>query len=212
MMDFTIETRDLIAMLVSVTCGSIIGFEREYRNKSAGFRTIILICLGSTIFTIVSWHGDGTDDRISANIITGIGFIGAGVIFQDRISVRGLTTAAVIWTAAAIGMTAGIGYYALALLLTLSTLVVLVLVGYVEQLISGLKKQKMISVMLIDSEISNLLLVEERLRTTGTPAVRLEVAKDNGRLSVVYLVNARKEQINKINMALAEMKEVVSFA
>lgn len=212
MMDFTIETRDLIAMLVSVTCGSIIGFEREYRNKSAGFRTIILICLGSTIFTIVSWHGDGTDDRISANIITGIGFIGAGVIFQDRISVRGLTTAAVIWTAAAIGMTAGIGYHALALLLTLSTLVVLVLVGYVEQLISRLKKQKMISVMLVDSEISNLLLVEERLRRTGTPAVRLEVAKDNGRLSVVYLVNARKEQINKINMALAEMKEVVSFA
>ena len=212
MMDFTIETRDLIAMLVSVICGSIIGFEREYRNKSAGFRTIILICLGSTIFTIVSWHGDGTDDRISANIITGIGFIGAGVIFQDRISVRGLTTAAVIWTAAAIGMTAGIGYYALALLLTLSTLFVLVLVGYVEQLISRLKKQKMISVMLIDSEISNLLLVEERLRRTGTPAVRLEVAKDNGRLSVVYLVNARKEQINKINMALAEMKEVVSFA
>jgi len=211
-MDFTIETRDIIAMLVSVTCGSIIGFEREYRNKSAGFRTIILICLGSTIFTIVSWHGDGTDDRISANIITGIGFIGAGVIFQDRISVRGLTTAAVIWTAAAIGMTAGIGYYALALLLTLSTLFVLVLVGYVEQLISRLKKQKMISVMLIDSEISNLLLVEERLRRTGTPAVRLEVAKDNGRLSVVYLVNARKEQINKINMALAEMKEVVSFA
>jgi len=211
-MDFTIETRDLIAMLVSVTCGSIIGFEREYRNKSAGFRTIILICLGSTIFTIVSWHGDGTDDRISANIITGIGFIGAGVIFQDRISVRGLTTAAVIWTAAAIGMTAGIGYYALALLLTLSTLFVLVLVGYVEQLISRLKKQKMISVMLIDSEISNLLLVEERLRRTGTPAVRLEVAKDNGRLSAVYLVNARKEQINKINMALAEMKEVVSFA
>ncbi len=212
MMDFTIETRDLIAMLVSVICGSIIGFEREYRNKSAGFRTIILICLGSTIFTIVSWHGDGTDDRISANIITGIGFIGAGVIFQDRISVRGLTTAAVIWTAAAIGMTAGIGYHALALLLTLITLVVLVLVGYVEQLISRLKKQKMISVMLVDSEISNLLLVEERLRRTGTPAVRLEVAKDNGRLSVVYLVNARKEQINKINMALAEMKEVVSFA
>ncbi len=212
MMDFTIETRDLIAMLVSVICGSIIGFEREYRNKSAGFRTIILICLGSTIFTIVSWHGDGTDDRISANIITGIGFIGAGVIFQDRISVRGLTTAAVIWTVAAIGMTAGIGYHALALLLTLITLVVLVLVGYVEQLISRLKKQKMISVMLVDSEISNLLLVEERLRRTGTPAVRLEVAKDNGRLSVVYLVNARKEQINKINMALAEMKEVVSFA
>lgn len=108
MMDFTIELEDMVAMLVSIVCGGIIGFEREYRSNSAGFRTIILISLGSTIFTIVSRHGAGTDDRISANIITGIGFIGAGVIFKDKFSVSGLTTAAVIWTSAAIGMTTGI--------------------------------------------------------------------------------------------------------
>lgn len=110
LMDFTIELQDMVAMLVSMICGGIIGFGREYRSKSAGFSTIILISLGSTIFTIVSRHGVGTDDRISANIITGIGFIGAGVIFKDKISVSGLTTAAVIWTSAAIGMTTGIGY------------------------------------------------------------------------------------------------------
>ena len=110
-MDFTVEIKDMVAMVISIICGGVIGFEREYKNKSAGFRTIILISLGSTIFTIVSQHGAGTDDRISANIITGIGFIGAGVIFKDKISIRGLTTAAVIWTSAAIGMTAGIGYH-----------------------------------------------------------------------------------------------------
>lgn len=136
-MEFTIEIKDMVAMIVSIICGGIIGFEREYRSKSAGFRTIILISLGSTIFTIVSVHGIGADDRISANIITGIGFIGAGVIFKDRISVRGLTTAAVIWTSAAIGMTAGIGYHALAFALTLTTLAVLLMVTSVETELSS---------------------------------------------------------------------------
>jgi len=211
MMDFTIQSRDIVAMLVSVACGSIIGFEREYRNKSAGFRTIILICLGSTIFPIVSWHGAGTDDRISANIITGIGFIGAGVIFQDRISVRGLTTAAVIWTSAAIGMTAGIGYHALAFLLTVSTLIVLVLVGYVEKMVSGFKKEKMLAITLIDGEISKLYQLEKRMESTGMKPSRSEVGKDNGRLTAVYLLNAKKQEIDKINMVLAEMEEVVSF-
>src|SRR6188508_662010 len=128
-MDFTIELQDIISMLMSVLCGGIIGFEREYKNKSTGFRTIVLITLGSTIFTIVSRHGAGADDRISANIITGIGFIGAGVIFKDQFSVRGLTTAAVIWTSAAIGMTTGIGYHSLAFVFTLITLTVLLLMN-----------------------------------------------------------------------------------
>ena len=101
-MEYILEHEDVISLAISILCGSIIGFEREYNNKSAGFRTVILICLGSTIFTIVSNHGTGSDDRIAANIITGIGFIGAGVIFKDKLSVLGLTTAAVIWTSAGI--------------------------------------------------------------------------------------------------------------
>src|SRR6186997_114480 len=127
-MDFGIELRDLLSIITSIICGGLIGFEREYKNKSTGFRTILLITLGSTIFTIVSRHGSGNDDRIAANIITGIGFIGAGVIFKDKMSVLGLTTAAVIWTAAAIGMTAGIGYYSLAIVITVITLIILIVV------------------------------------------------------------------------------------
>jgi putative Mg2+ transporter-C (MgtC) family protein len=107
-------------------------FARYNKKNATGFRTILLITLGSTIFTIVSRHGVGTDDRISANIITGIGFIGAGVIFKDKMSVLGLTTAAVIWTSAAIGMTAGIGYYSLAIVFTVITWIVLVLVNKID--------------------------------------------------------------------------------
>ncbi|MBC7916048.1 MAG: MgtC/SapB family protein, partial [Pyrinomonadaceae bacterium] len=112
MLEFDLVYADLVKVGLAVICGSIIGFEREYKNKSAGLRTMILIFLGSTIFTMVSQKaGVTSDDRIAANIITGIGFIGAGVIFKDGLSVKGLTTASVIWVVASIGMLIGIGNY-----------------------------------------------------------------------------------------------------
>lgn len=210
-MDFTIELQDMVAMLVSIICGGIIGFEREYRSKSAGFRTIILISLGSTIFTIVSRHGVGADDRISANIITGIGFIGAGVIFQDKISVRGLTTAAVIWTSAAIGMTTGIGYHALAFALTLITLAMLLLVTRIEKLIAGLQKEKLISVKFRSWEFEQISLLQSTLQGIGLLIERLEVGKEEDQLTAVFRVSGKKNKLIAMNETLAAMPEIVSF-
>ena len=211
-MDFSVELQDMIAMLVSVLCGGIIGFEREYKSKSAGFRTIILISLGSTIFTIVSKHGVGADDRIAANIITGIGFIGAGVIFKDKVSVRGLTTAAVIWTSAAIGMTTGIGYHALALTLTAITLVILLMVTRVEKMIARLQKQKLISVMFRAPEFAQLYRLEDALSVQGLGIERLEVGKDNDRLTAVFKVSGKKQYLVAMNETLAAMPEIISFS
>ena len=211
-MDFSVGLQDMIAMIVSIICGGVIGFEREYKSKSAGFRTIILISLGSTIFTIVSRHGAGADDRISANIITGIGFIGAGVIFKDKVSVRGLTTAAVIWTSAAIGMTTGIGYHALALTLTGITLGILLMVTKVESMIAGLQKQKLISIMFRDSSFSQLQLLESTLSSSGLSLERLEVGKDNDRLTAVFKVSGQKRFLVAMNETLATMPEIVSFS
>jgi len=210
-MDFTIELQDMVAMLVSMICGGIIGFEREYRSKSAGFRTIILISLGSTIFTIVSRHGVGTDDRISANIITGIGFIGAGVIFKDRISVRGLTTAAVIWTSAAIGMTTGIGYHALALALTLITLAMLLLVTRIEKLIAGLQKEKLLSIKFRSGEFDQINLLQSTLQQIGLLIERIEVGKEEDQLTAVFRVSGKKDKLIAMNETLASMPEIVSF-
>lgn len=211
-MDFTIELQDMVAMLVSMICGGIIGFEREYRSKSAGFRTIILISLGSTIFTIVSRHGVGTDDRISANIITGIGFIGAGVIFKDRISVRGLTTAAVIWTSAAIGMTTGIGYHALALALTLITLAVLLLVTRIEKLIAGLQKEKLLSIKFRGGDFDQIDLLQSNMQQIGLLIERTEVGKEEDRLTAVFRVSGKKDKLIAMNETLAAMPEIVSFS
>ena len=99
-------------MILSLILGGIIGAEREYRSKSAGFRTLTLICLGATLFTAFSLSIGGKDnpDRIASNIVTGIGFVGAGVIFKSDFGVSGITTAAMIWATAAMGMGIGAGY------------------------------------------------------------------------------------------------------
>jgi putative Mg2+ transporter-C (MgtC) family protein len=211
-MDFTVGTPDLVSMLVALLCGGIIGFEREYRNKSAGFRTIILITLGSTIFTIVSRHGAGADDRISANIITGIGFIGAGVIFKDQFSVRGLTTAAVIWTSAAIGMTTGIGYHALAFLFTLITLGILLMMSRVERFIGKLQRQKMLSVTFRNAEFSQIQALEDRLNSEDLVIERLRVSKSHDTLTVVWQVSGKKQFLLKLNETLAAIPDIISFS
>lgn len=117
-MDFTagVHAADLIRAGAALIIGALIGGEREYRSKAAGFRPVTLICLGSAVFTILSLRlgAPASPDRIASNVITGIGFIGAGMIFKDGISISGLTPATSIWATAALGMVAGAGEIGLA--------------------------------------------------------------------------------------------------
>jgi putative Mg2+ transporter-C (MgtC) family protein len=118
------EPSGLGALLLAFALSSLIGFERELRQKSAGLRTHTLVGVGAALFTLAGRYGFpgepfGTDPaRIAAQVVTGIGFIGAGVIFTRRDGVRGLTTAATIWVAAAVGLTAGAGLPLLAIVAT----------------------------------------------------------------------------------------------
>lgn len=112
------DTLDIVTkLLISILIGGIIGSEREYHNKSAGLRTLMLICLGATLFTIFSMEiGERTSpDRIASNIVTGIGFVGAGVIFMGGTGINGVTTAATIWATAALGVGVGAGHQYIAL-------------------------------------------------------------------------------------------------
>lgn len=109
------ENEDFIKIGLSLFAGLLLGIEREVKDKAAGFKTITIICLGSTLFTILSYKmgaGDSEDaTRIASYVVSGIGFLGAGVIFKDGINVNGLTTAGIIWIASAIGMSLGFGEY-----------------------------------------------------------------------------------------------------
>ncbi len=112
-----LEWRALIQLLLSALLGFCIGFERKLRYKGAGIRTHTIVCMGSALMMLVSLYafGEGGDPaRVAAQIVSGIGFLGAGIIFYKRQEVRGLTTAAGIWTTAAIGMACGGGLYLLA--------------------------------------------------------------------------------------------------
>ena len=205
-MDVEITLSDIYKIVVSIICGSVLGFEREYRNKTAGFRTIILICLGSTIYTMVSESAMGeSDDRIAANIITGVGFIGAGVIFKDNISITGLTTAAVIWVAAAIGMVAGAGDYALALFLSLIVLVVLSAFSWVEGVIDRLHHRQTFIIKFRDAEMKKLEEAEAMIREDGLSCKRLQVAKVNDALVVTVEMSGKKRYMVRANQRLISL-------
>jgi len=115
-MQSVIDWGAIVQLLLALLAGTLIGAEREYRSKSAGLRTIALISFGSAVFTMLSLKlgSPVNQDRFAANIITGIGFLGAGVIFKEENRVSGLTTAAIIWVSAAIGVSIGAGYYTIA--------------------------------------------------------------------------------------------------
>lgn len=117
-----------IRLAIAALCGAGVGYQREHANKAAGFRTHILVALGSALFTVVSLFGfsaNADPARVAAQVVVGIGFIGAGAILHSRASVTGLTTAASIWVTAAIGMAAGVGMYFVTILTTAIVLAVL---------------------------------------------------------------------------------------
>jgi putative Mg2+ transporter-C (MgtC) family protein len=125
----------LLRLVVAAALGGAVGVERELREREAGFRTHLLVAVGSALFTLASAYGfrefltsgsgaiRADPTRIAAQIVTGIGFLGAGAIIRQGLSVRGLTTAATLWVVAAIGIAAGAGYYSAAVIATIVALV-----------------------------------------------------------------------------------------
>ncbi len=127
---FAISLEHLLRLVVSFVLGSIVGIEREINKKPAGLRTHTVISLASALFTILSvsgTFGDGAVDptRIASQVVVGVGFVGAGVIISTGGHVRGVTTAASLWIAAAVGMASGLGEYMLALVTTVLAIVAL---------------------------------------------------------------------------------------
>jgi len=139
---------NIISIILAVALGGAIGLEREVRGKAAGLRTNILICLGAAVFTIISRQiTDGlaaevSPARIAAQIVTGVGFLGAGAIIRDRGGIHGLTSAATIWLVASIGMACGAQLYQLALVTTLLAIVVLIGLARLEKPLQRFRKER----------------------------------------------------------------------
>lgn len=134
-----IQVEDILKLLLALGIGGLIGVERELRDKAAGFRTMMYICAGSTLFTIFSYRmvesvGLGDPARIAAQIVSGVGFLGAGAILRENGEVRGLTTASTVWLAAALGMGIGAGFF----LFSVAAAVIILLSLFVFPSVEGL--------------------------------------------------------------------------
>jgi putative Mg2+ transporter-C (MgtC) family protein len=138
---------NIIGIILAVVLGVVIGLEREIRGKAAGLRTNALICLGAAVFTVISRQitdGLGAEvspARIAAQIVTGVGFLGAGAIIRGRGGIHGLTTAATIWMVASIGMACGAGFFLLAVTSTIIALIVLIGLTPLEKRVGSLRRK-----------------------------------------------------------------------
>ena len=211
-MDLNIYFEEAAQVSVAFIIGAVIGLEREFRSKPAGFRTMILICVGSCLYTILSKSaGDNSPDRIASNIVTGIGFIGAGVIFKEGISVNGLTTAALIWITAALGMAVGYHDYPLAIVVSIMVVIVLFVLEPVQQFINRLHKVKDYKIKTI--ALGNNFKEElEKFFTANDMNFRcMKTVKEDTDAVYIYRISSPDRNYDAVNHFLLQHKEVKSF-
>jgi putative Mg2+ transporter-C (MgtC) family protein len=214
----------LLRLAVAAALGGAIGLERELREREAGFRTHMLVAVGSALFTLVSAYGfhdflvNGgavvrTDPtRIAAQIVTGIGFLGAGAIIRQGLSVRGLTTAATLWVVAAIGLASGAGYYWAAVVTTAIALILLGPLRIAAHLFTSrfrTETNRLLAQLSAGASPGDLITEVERL---GGRLLSLEVSHEADRRTVVLDVALPpRADAPRIIADLAELENVLEI-
>jgi putative Mg2+ transporter-C (MgtC) family protein len=204
-----------LRLVVAVLLGGAIGYEREVGGKPAGLRTHALVCLGATLFMLVSvrspdfFPGSGPVDpgRIAAQVVTGVGFLGAGTILRAGGSVRGLTTAASIWAVAAIGLAVGVGYYITAVFSTGLALVVL----HLPDMILGRGRVGLHQVELrlqCKAGPEQLALIEGVMADRPGRAAAVSVTTRGGEMEVLYRLSLTHDDIRHLVEELAAVEGV----
>ena len=201
----------LFQLLYVVIVGGLIGAEREYRSKSAGFRTMILICLGSYLFTTFSIAISGSDtDRIAANIVTGIGFLGAGVIFRSGDRINGITTAAAIWAVAALGMGIADGFYRLVGIATVIVLASLLILTRLESVIDLYNQSH--NYKIVSRYTPELLYqYEEMFREHKLRFKRIKQTKVGDKVTGTWLVQGSRKEHKKFIDRILHDNLVIEF-
>ncbi len=207
-MTMTFDMLTLAKLLLAAFLGGMIGLEREVHGRPAGFRTHLLVSLGSCLFVISSiqfylLYGDssgsqslGVDPgRVAAQVVTGIGFLGAGAIIRERFSVRGLTTAACLWIAAAIGLACGVGLFGISLLVTVISLVSLLLLKKIELM---LKRDTYVYIRIwCEDRPEQMQLIEAQLEKCSLQLMHSTIEKniEASELHLVYQVKYNSKDL-----------------
>ncbi|SMC71590.1 MgtC/SapB family protein [Pedobacter nyackensis] len=197
-------------LMATLLCG-LIGAEREFRSKQAGLKTMIMIGLGSTLFTILSIKiGLSSHDRIASNIVTGIGFLGAGVIFKEDNQVKGLTTACVIWIVAAIGMAIGSGYMEQAIGVTIVVLASLLVFPFLENMLERRYTKRVYRIVKrYDGE--SLEKYEQHIKTSKLKLIRGKQELANGIISGTWIAIGSPEKHKTFVDRMLQDKNIIAF-
>ena len=203
----------LLPCMLALIFGGLIGFQREKAERPAGLRTHALVCLGSTVFTLISYLGfslqDGVDPtRIAAGVVAGIGFIGAGVIFRQGSLVRGVTTAASIWVVASIGLALGAKLYYLALLVTVLGFITLSILKYIEDKVIKLPNYLVrITTSENFTDINKIISPLKKI-SVSVKSKKYELDENNKRIFTINLFSKDSEFSTRIIEELSKFKEI----
>jgi putative Mg2+ transporter-C (MgtC) family protein len=209
------EIMDIYKALFSVGAGLILGLERELKDKAAGLKTITVICLGSTLFTILSYKvgmADNETTRISSYIVSGIGFIGAGVIFKDKLDVSGLTTAGIIWLAAAVGMAIGYGEFYLAASFIVAALLIIFSSKWINKLFRP-RRQKRDLIIQLEKDKHHLRdEILAAIRAEGIVLEEKRMEMDDRLVIISMEVTIRTRKIKWLQSFLLSQQSIVGFS
>ncbi|MDD6153080.1 MAG: MgtC/SapB family protein [Elusimicrobiales bacterium] len=203
----------LIKIFLALTLGGILGMERQYHDKPAGYATNCLICLGAMLFTVLSEYmgaAGGDPGRISAQIVTGVGFIGAGSILRDGNKISGLTTAAGVWLVAAIGMAVGYGQYVLAALSAASILVIQLGVRKTLKLVEFVKHYDTIY-LTCEPKWNVVDKITKQIEKQNVSVLKREVTKQDNVFHVSLVATFTGHEFQNVTKELLEMPEVYSL-
>lgn len=211
-MDLSIYFEEAAQVSVAFIIGAVLGMEREFRSKPAGFRTMILISVGSCLYTILSKEASpGSADRIASNVVTGIGFIGAGVIFKEGITVNGLTTAALIWTTAALGMAIGYHNYPIAIVVSIMVVIALFVLEPVQRFINRFHRVKDYKIRTFSLGKDFRSDLENFFRAHKLTFRCMKFVKDNNDAVYLYRISSPDRNYDLVNEFLLRHEEVKSF-
>lgn len=206
---------DILKAALSLLAGCILGYEREVKNNSAGLKTIALICLGSTIYAILSQNfgGEGDSFSIAAGIISGIGFLGAGVIYKEGVTIYGLTTAGVIWVSAAVGMAIGFGEIYIALIFLISDLIIIYFFGKMVSVYSPNYNHRTLTIEMTheDADRRGEVLKELGAYTEFQGVTRIEKMAE-GNFFVYLDIKIEGEQVEELEDFLLHHDRIISFS
>ena len=194
------ELLDIYKAVISMVAGLILGFEREMKDKSAGLKTITIICLGSTLFSIISYKlaGVGDPTRIASYVVSGIGFLGAGVIFKEGFTVYGLTTAGVIWIAAAIGVSIGFGEVYMAFTFLIAAIIVVNSATYITKHFMPQSFNKIVKIQLLEANFPQKPAILKEIKSIATNLSEIAIEKKDGHILITLDLQIGPKEIEKL--------------